>query len=205
MKGLTSLSYRERILLVVLTFSLAIGSYMVVRVKQLNTTLIIHQEQLEDSEKKLKQTKVIKYTSKNAQSLLKTLEKTQKNIAMEQQRLAEYETSFTDLSRSDAIARIKKSITQLSDKHRLRLISIKKSTATLHRLAGVEIKADHPVLTRPQFDVQFTGDFFQINQFISEMKELPTRVVITKIALTNENTFSHSPKPILRAALTLAI
>ncbi len=205
MKNLMPSSTRERLLIVFLVLSVVIGGYLVLRVKTMKTGLVVLQEQLDDSRKAVKKIRPTKQESSNATVIQHEIAEMEAIIEQEQKTLSGFKKSFIDLSSSDAIPSMRSEITALSGKYNLRLLSINRSSVSLDTLAGVKVEKGEEALDRPQFDLKFSGQFFQINKFLIGLKTLPNTVVVTKMDLTaNKTDLGSKGNTPLTAAFTLA-
>lgn len=209
MKNLSAASLREKILVVVLVFSLSIGAYLMLRIKPMQTTLTVLQEQLDDSKKMLNNTRTLRPGTNEASSLRNDIAQLETTIDQEQQTLTGFKNSFIDLSRTDATPKMRKQITSLAERHQLRVLSIRASNLALDSLAGVKTKDNEEALARPLFDIKFSGGFFNTNQFILGLKSLPHAVVVTKLSISaNKAAGDFSPTEVnttLISTFTLAI
>lgn len=205
MNALLPQSKREQLLIAILALSVAVAAYLILRIKPLQTNMVVLKEQLDDSIATMNATRPMRPGPQNAANLHQKASELQRTIDQELKTLEGFKNSFIDLSKSNAIPSMRKNITRLSEKNHLRLLSIQASNISLDNLAGVKNFEDEDALARPLFDVKFKGSFFQINQFLVELKSLPYSVVVTKLSLSTE-TNVNSPQnsaPVL-ALFTLA-
>ena len=186
MKTLAPSSQREKILIIVLIFAVAIGGYLVLRVKALQLNHTVTVEQFDSSHSKLKSTRPLRPDSNDAASLREKLVSLQSKFDREQKTLTGFKNSFINLNSSDAIASMRKNMTTLAEKTQLKVLSIRSSNLALDTLASVKTQEGEKTLDRPLFDIKLSGQFFDINQFIHELKTLPYTVVVTKLALTSK-------------------
>ncbi len=186
MKSLFPQSQREQLLIVILMLSVAVAAYLMLRIKPLQIDMQVLQEQLGDSIKAMNNTRPMRPGPQNAATLEEKATALQLTIDQELKTLAGFKKSFIDLSQNNAIASMRKNITQLAEKNQLRLLSIQASNIALDSLAGVTTLKDEDALARPLFDIKFRGGFFQLNQFLTELKSLPYTVVVTKLSLSTE-------------------
>jgi len=142
MNALLPQSKREQLLIVVLMLSVAVASYLILRIKPLQTEMIVLKEQLDDSISTRKSTRPLRPGPQNTFNLIEKSKELQLTINQELLTLAGFKNSFIDLSRSNAIASTRKNITQLSEKHNLRLLSIQASNIKLDHLARVKTLDD---------------------------------------------------------------
>lgn len=204
--ALTPASMRERILLGVLVFSLAVGAYSLFRLKPLQTDLAVATEQLESSRVSLRETKPMRPGNRETAKLREQVEQLKAEVTKEKSTLEGFKHSFIDLSRNDAVASMRKQITRLADEQGLRLMKIHASSMELTGLVetptGRNGGAPYELLERQLFDISLRGDFYTLKQFVEQLKSLPHAVVITRLNL-EQNDAAVSRAPLL-ASLTLA-
>ena len=203
MNKLANMNIREKLLILILCLSVLVGGYSLLRIKPLQQEIIMLTESLDDSKKALSETKPIRMNASSTTALRQKLIKLQEKVEKEQA-LAGLKNSFIDLAKSDAVPTMRGMITALAEKKGLRIRNIDESNVALDTLAGVHTPEGSEVLARPLFDIRFSGEFFQFNQFIEALAHLPNTVIVTKMDIEIANgRYSHSAP--LNALLTLAI
>ncbi len=196
-------SSRERVLILVLGFSVVVAAYAMLRIQPLKTEMLVLEELLKQSQQDLKEAKPLRPGGQNHDKLQSKLDELKQQVKAAQNTLEGFENSFADLSQSDVVPVMRKQITRLASELQLRVLRINASSMDLTRLAETKVQnwqpAELSLLNRRLFDLEISGGFFQLKQFIAQLKQLPHAVVVTRFSV--DRTEAGEP---LHAKLTLA-
>lgn len=206
MKALQPASQRERILLAVFLLIVLVASYTMLRLKPMQVHKVVLEEQFERSRSTLSNAKPLRPSARDTAALREKISALQEQVAQAQSTLAGFENSFIDLARSDAVASMRKQITQLAVQQDVKVLKINASTMDLTQLVDIDVQGTesdaYSLLKRRLFDIQLRGDFYRLNRFISSLRQLPHAVVVTRLAFSTDQ--NQAPQTLLQAALTLA-
>jgi hypothetical protein len=203
-KTLKPKSVREQMLLVFLACSLAIASYIIFRVQDIQLEVLVLKEQLEQTNSELSQFKVARLSKTKVLDLKEKIEVLKGVVSGEQVTLTGFEETFIDLTQNDAIAKVREKITRLCDSNKLRILSINRSDVELASMAQVQTAESDQILARPQFTIKLRGEFSQLKSLLYQLKSLPYMVVVTQISINANNKDITAYQPELTALLTFA-
>ena len=190
-----------------LGFSLIVASYLIFRFQALQTSHAVLAEQLQNSETDLRGAKPMRPSSFDNAKLRDEITDYKEKSTQAQRTLEGFENGFIDLSRSDAEASMRKQITLLASKHRIKMLKITASSMNLTQLAENHTRQNKsvqqdPLLNRRLFDMTLNGHYYPLRDFIEALRGLPHAVVVTRLSFSNE---THSDVGGgLKADLTLA-
>jgi len=207
MKALKPKSKREFVLLYALFLSGLVSAYLMLRHQPLQVHMLALDEQFAKSNSNLSNAKPMRPGANNSAALRKEIEALKARVAEEKSTLAGFESSFIDLTRSDAEASMRRQITQLATENRVRILKISASSMDLTQLAeaskpGGNQAQSYALLKRRLFDITLRGDYYQLNDFITSFRQLPHAVVVTRFAFSIER--ERAPNALLLADFTLA-
>ncbi len=208
---LSSMNTREKVLIAALGAALILGGYLFTRGAELNKQVLVLEDQLESTNKKLdrakKKTKKGKLPKLDGRTIKsKDVKKLNKEIAEEKAKLNGYGHVFIDLRNQTGLAQLLGEITKLSESNQLQVLSKVEGRGNLLKLVGERKKKGAlNNLDRPLYVLHLQGGYSGLYQFISGLSTLQFSVVPTQITINRTERRAVGGGRVLNIEMTLAM
>jgi len=199
-------SLREQILIAVLVLSAIIGAYVMLRVQVQTTQKLVWEEQLETSRSAKKSARTHRATNHDSEKLAQDIAKLEQDIEQTKTTVSGIEGRFIDLNSKKAVANMRSRLTDLAQRNQLRLSKVTKSSQDLAKFTSANQQKLAAFLERPMFNVELSGRYHHLLNFIKQLESLPNRVVVTHFGLEEQHSgfVTAGQAKILAIKLTLS-
>lgn len=177
------MSLREQLLIGILVLSVVIGSYIILRVQVQATQKLLWQEQLDTSRSAKKSIRTRRATNLDSEELAQEVEKLEQDIEQTLTTVSGIESRFIDLNNKKSVASMRSRLTDLAQRNNLRLSKVTKSSQDLAKFTSANQQKLAAFLERPMFNVELTGSYHHLLDFIKQLDSLPNRAVVTHFSL----------------------
>lgn len=225
MKFFEGKSQREKLLVIGLIVALIFGSYLMLRVSNLQKEVVKQEKTYKVEKKRLakleKETSNVQPSSK----LEKQVKKLQENLKSERENLQAFDFKFVDLSNEVALLGQIAQITEKAEINQLRILSRKNELKSLtsvmnsinvanNKNAGnvknnsaalLTNKAAGDQLQRRMYRLKLRGTFKSTYDFIKDLQTLEYGVLITKLDMTADDKNTYNGLRLVITDITLAI
>lgn len=178
-----SMSLREQLLIGILVLSVVIGSYIILRVQVQATQKLLWQEQLDTSRSAKKSIRTRRATNLDSEELAQEVEQLEQDIEQTLTTVSGIESRFIDLNNKKSVASMRSRLTDLAQRNNLRLSKVTKSSQDLAKFTSANQQKLAAFLERPMFNVELTGSYHHLLDFIKQLDSLPNRAVVTHFSL----------------------
>jgi Tfp pilus assembly protein PilO len=180
------MSLREQLLIAVLVLSALIGSYIMLRVQVQTAQKMVWQEQLDSSRSAKKSARTHRATNNDSKKLAQEIVKLEQDIAQTITTVSGIEGRFIDLKSKKSVANMRSRLTDLAQRNNLRLSKVTKSQQDLAKFTSANQKKLAAFLERPMFNIELSGSYHDLLDFIKQLDSLPNRVVVTHFSLEEQ-------------------
>jgi len=180
-------SLREQILIAVLVLSGIIGAYVMLRVQDQTTQKLVWKEQLDSSRSAKKSARTHRATNHDSKKLEQEISALATDIEQTRTTVSGIEGRFIDLNSKKSVANMRSRLTDLAQRNQLRLSKVTKSSQDLAKFTSANQQKLAAFLERPMFNVELSGSYHHLLDFIKQLESLPNRVVVTHFGLEEHN------------------
>lgn len=202
---------REKLLLLVLGLALVLGGYFFTRGADLNTQVLILDEQLQSAKNKLSREqkrgkKVVLPELNGKQIKSKDIKKLDQQVEEEKALLSGFGHVFVDLRDKTKVAQLVGDVNRNAKESNLQLLSKVQSQANLIQFVSTKTKkASASSLNRPLYDLHLQGGYSALHGFIQRLSKLEYSVVPIKIQISRTDRTALGGGHVLDIQITLAL
>jgi len=211
MTAFAEMAPREKILLLALCLVLVVGGYLFTRGAELNTQVLILDDQLASMDKKLskerKNTKSKALPELDGKSIrAKDVKKLERLIEEEQALLSGFGHVFVDLRDKTQVAKLVGEVNRNAKDNNLQLLSKVQSEANLMQFVSKKArKTAASSLNRPLYELHLQGGYSALYGFIQKLSTLEFSVVPIKIQVSRTERTAIGGGRVLDIQITLAL
>ena len=160
-----------------------------------NIGLLYDLDKLNDSKYFLSHTKSLFFHNKfeikflidnDSKKLVQEIVKLEQDIAQTITTVSGIEGRFIDLKSKKSVANMRSRLTDLAQRNNLRLSKVTKSQQDLAKFTSANQKKLAAFLERPMFNIELSGSYHDLLDFIKQLDLLPNRVVVTHFSLEEQ-------------------